>query len=206
MDKIEKVFPSKPLKGGGYLVARYLIQEFVKKDDIELYVISGKSSSVNIEGIKELIILNSYIHTDKNIFLSDVKNFISGKFDAVLFLTFEASFENVLLQAHTAEYKLTNGKNKLQNFFIKNLLKKQKIKENRALFSLQNKKFFAVSEKLKLDYVKNWGLSTNSVTVVYPGVEIRSFRKKQNEIFTFAYPSGTNKNKGVIDLFFELFF
>ena len=202
VDKIEKVFSSKPLKGGGYLVARYLIQEFVKKPDVELHIISGKSAQVDITGIEELVILDSYIHSDKNAFLKDVKDFVTGKFDVVLFLTFEAPFENVLLQAHSEEYKLTNTKNKIQKFFIKNLFSRRKIERNKLLFTHENKQYFAVSEKLKADYVQNIGLKPDNVTVVYPGVEINPTNKKSNQIFTFGYPSGTNKNKGIIDLFF----
>lgn len=205
VDELERVFPSKPLKGGGYLVARYLILEFAKRKDIELYIFSGKSNPVEIDGVKEIIILETSPHIFNHQFLIDIKELTYNKFDFTMFLTMMAPFENVLLQAHSSEYRYTNSKNCIESWLIKNLYGKEKIKYTQSRFSDENKQFFAVSKRLKDDYVKYIGINPELITVSYPGVEIKECEKKQNDIFTFAMPSGTSKNKGVLDLILAMF-
>ena len=205
VDELDRVFPKKPLKGGGYLVARHLILEFAKKKDIELYIFSGKSESIEINGVKEINILESSPYINNHIFLIEIKKLVYNKFDFAMFLTLPAPFESTLIQAHSSEYRYTNAKNKLMSMLIKIFYGHEKIKYSQSRFSSENKIFFAVSKKLKDDYVKFIGLNPDLITISYPGVEIRDFEKQNNEIFTFGFPSGTSKNKGAFDVLITAF-
>ena len=207
VDELDRVFPKQPFKGGGYRVAKNLILEFAKKKDIELYIFSGKSEPVEIDGVKEIKILETSPYIFNHKFLIDIKELVYNKFDFAMFLTMMAPFENVLLQAHSSEYRYTNAKNKFVSFLIKTFYGQEKIKYTQSRFSEENKIFFAVSKRLKEDYVKYIGLNPDLITVTYPGVDIlpTPLQKQQNQIFTFGMPSGTSKNKGILDLILAMF-
>ena len=183
--------------GGGYVVTKNLIETLADSENTDLTVMSADTNSYDYKGIHFVNFDFGNFSEDK---INELEQYIqNGNFDCVLTLNLYQMYKNPFLQSHSIAHRC------LRSMFPVNIIRKflsrKKIEEQKFYFSYsdKNSKFFAMSETIKKDYVKNLKLNTDNVYVVYPGckqVYENCPKTAKNDRITFGIIAGSSLNKG----------
>lgn len=198
IDSLDKSFAKDGIRGGGNRVAHYLIKEWSKNPQILLDVFSSKSSVNELENVDKVINLENNVFANRELFFEELQKCISKEnYDFVVFNDIFSPFGNLILNCNSLPYRYQNCKSQIWSAFLK-FWNRKKISKQKKIFENKNRKFFAVSDIVKNDYVSNFSLSKQNVITSYPGVEIPQVisQKKKNEIFTFGIANSGGANKG----------
>lgn len=193
IDNLENTF-SPAIKGGGSVVAKNIISELLSRNNIELTVFSGPCDISNLSIPCRLIDIPHY-HKEYTGKVHEI--ILNENFDRVISLNIDFPYQNYILQSQSFNHRCTNIP-----FFsriIKSYLSKRKIEFQELRFKNSNLNFYAVSNIVKSDYVKNLSISPNNIKVVYPGTDnlYDSLPElKQNEHVRFGIVAGSSANKG----------
>lgn len=201
---IDECFTKEGFSGGGHKVTKHLVLGLIESGnfDIDIYCQRGVNEGTNeqsIDGINSINVLN------KKTFRKELEQKLSEKhYDYILSSDILLPFANNLVHSNSSKYKSKNGKNKFMQFVLKfyNAKKIETQEKNMA----KDKALFAVSEKLKEDYMQNFDLDESKVFVCHPAVdfsnEYQPLVKKEN--FTIGSMAGGGLNKGGYLLLFAL--
>lgn len=196
---IDECFTKEGFSGGGHKVTKHLVLELIESGRFDIDIYCQKSSVEEIEGIKSIKVLN------KKTFRSDLEKALKeNKYDYVLSSDILLPFANNLVHSNSSKYKSKNGKNKLMQFILKIYnAKKIKTQENNMP---KDKALFAVSEKLKEEYIENFALDSDKVFVCRPAVDFSNeyVPPIKKEYFTIGSMAGGGLNKGGYLLLFAL--
>lgn len=183
--------------GGGYVVTKNLINTLSNLDEVDLTVLSADTNQYDFNGVH-------FVHFDFGDFsrekIDELEKYIENNhFDAVLTLNLYQMYKNSFLQSHSIAHRCSRSMFPIN--IIRKILSRKKIKEQEFYFSFsdKNSKFFAMSETIKRDYVKNLKLNSENVHVVYPGCtpvykDCPEISKKDK--ITFGIIAGSSLNKG----------
>ena len=183
--------------GGGYVVTKNLIETLADFEDVDLTVLSADTNNYDYKGI-------NFVHFDfRNCSREKVnkleKYIQNNNFDTVLTLNLYQMYKNSFLQSHSIKHRCSRSMFPIN--IIRKILSQKKIKEQEFYFTYsdKNSKFFAMSETIKNDYVKNLKLNPKNVHVVYPGCNTvyencPEITKKDN--ITLGIIAGSSLNKG----------
>lgn len=193
IDNLEKTFSS-AIKGGGSVVAKNLILELLARKDIDLTVFSGPC---DVSGINFKHVLIDIPHYHKE-YTEKVHEIVSKEnFDKIITLNIDYPYENYFLQAQSFKHRCSNIP--FLSSLIKIHLSKRKIDFQELRFKNSSLHFYAVSELVKQDYVKNLGINPDNIKVVYPGTNkfYDSYPEiTQNKRVKFGIVAGSSSNKG----------
>ena len=206
IDSLDKSFSEEGIKGGGNRVSRHLILEWAKNPEINLDVYSSKSSVSQLDGVRQIINLDWHLYGEGEQFFSQLKELLNNKnYDAVIFNDIFSAEGHLILNCNSLPYRYDNCKNFLSSTVLK-FLKRKKIAVQKKFLQNKNRKFFAVSNIVKEDYAKNFGIPHENIFTAYPGVELpsKSHEQKDNQIFTFGMVNSGGYNKGVYTLISSL--
>lgn len=190
---LDKCFPKNGFSGGEFRVTQNLISELVKSNlyDIDIFCVQNCCFSEKIDGINSVTV----IHNPD--FLPELKQALKEKnYDYILSSDTLLPFANNLVHSNSSKYKSKNGKNKLLQFILK-FYNHSKIKAQNAMIC-HNHAVFAVSERLRQDYIKNFDLDENKAFTTYPigYVEKEFIQPQKNKDFTIGAIGGGGLNKG----------
>lgn len=189
---LDECFTDKGFSGGGHKVTKHLILGLVESGKFEIDIFCKKSAVEHIEGINAITVLN------KKTFVSDLKEKIdAGNYDYVLSSDILLPFANNLVHSNSSKFKSKNGKNKLMQQVLK-FYNAKKIKAQTQCLKGNPNALFAVSRRLKNDYVSNFNLDESKVFVAYPGMEDFSefVAPEFKAVFTIGSIAGGGLNKG----------
>ena len=206
IDSLDKSFSEEGINGGGNKVSRHLVLEWAKNPEINLDVYSSKSSVNNLDGVREIINSDWHLYGEGEQFFSQLKELLNGKnYDAVIFNDIFAEEGHLILNCNSLPYRYSNCKNFLLSIILK-FLKRKKIAVQKRFLQNKNRKFFAVSNIVKEDYAKNFGIPYENIFTAYPGVEMpmQDYQKKKNSVFTFGIVNSGGYNKGIYTLISSL--
>lgn len=201
IDNLEKTFSS-AIKGGGSVVAKNLILELLSREDIDLTVFSGPC---DVSGITFKYVLIDIPHYHKE-YTEKVHEIVSREnFDKIITLNIDYPYENYFLQAQSFKHRCLNIPFPFS--FIKSKISKRKIDFQNFRFKDSKLHFYAVSDIVKKDYVKNLGIDSDNIKVVYPGTN--KFYDScpeitQNKRVKFGIVAGSSSNKGGHKFVFSL--
>lgn len=196
INNLKKNMQGGHIAGGGSVVISNLIYELALMSKYQITIITDRDGFCDINNIKVLEI--KFEANDKK-FLNFVKNEIQeNNYDLVLSFLDNNIFCNSFLQCHSIKYKSKNVPIVLR--LLKEILSLKKQKQQEKIFKNFNKKYklFAVSQKIKNDYVDNLKIPDKNVITVYPGVNQREenyepLRKKDKICFGVVANSSINK-------------
>src|SRR5574344_541236 len=160
---LDECFTEKGFSGGGHKVTKNLILQLIESDkfEIDIFCKKGKGWSNTVNGIESITVL------DSGRFKSELKKRLAEKrYDYILSSDTLLPFANNLVHSNSSKYKSKNGKNKLLQFILK-FYNHSKIKAQNAMIC-HNHAVFAVSERLRQDYIKNFDLDENKAFTTYP--------------------------------------
>ena len=183
--------------GGGYVVTKNLIDTLGDLEDTDLTVMSADTNDYDYKGIH--FVPFNYDNFSPEKVRELVKYIEENHFDIVLTLNLYEMYKNAFLQSHSMIQRCSRSIFPIN--IIRKLLLKKKIKQEKKEFDFSDEKskFFAMSEIIKKDYVKNFGLIPENVHVVYPGCKqvFDNFPEtvKKDKI-TFGIVAGSSINKG----------
>ena len=170
---LDECFGSKGFSGGGHKVTKNLILELIKSNLFEIDIFCKKSAIGSFEGINLITVLN------KKTFSKELDEKLKAQtYDYVLSSDILLPNVNNLVHSNSSKFKSKNGKNVLLQQVLK-IYNAKKIKAQEKCFENNNKALFTVSERLKKDYVGNYGLDESKVFVCHPAVD---------DYFEFASP------------------
>ena len=183
--------------GGGYVVTKNLIETLAESEDIDLTVLSADTNSYDYKGIHFVNFDFGNFSEEK---IGELEQYIqNGNFDGVLTLNLYQMYKNSFLQSHSIAHRCSRSMFPIN--IIRKFLSRKKIKEQEFYFSFsdKNSKFFAMSETIKKDYVKNLKLNPENVHVIYPGctpVYENCPKAVKKDKITFGIIAGSSLNKG----------
>lgn len=192
--------------GGGSVVLRNLIAEWIKNKDIILDIYCTWSSITEYNGINKITMIPFCQYSDIEKFVENLKIYIEKEsYNNVLFGDVLSPYGSVMLQSHSYPYRYNLYGGGFRTYF-ETLLGKDKLGRQRRLFTDQNKNYIAMSEKIRQDYSKNYNIPLENVVVAYPGVKIpdEGVKLADSSGFTFGIVAGSNFNKGAYRFFLAL--
>jgi len=194
---LDWIFSGGAKSGGASVVSKNLILELAQNPEIELTVLCKGSPDINIEGLK--IINFTEYNKLQGLMEKMSENIEKEKYDIILTTNLECLKYNPILQSQSFIHRCNN------EIFPVNLIKKyfgkRKIQnQNRQFENLPTEnKYFAVSNKVKTDYVKNYNLNPDKVYVCYLGCnKIYEFMPEiiKKDFITFGCVANNSINKG----------
>lgn len=189
----DECFPTEGFSGGGHKVTKNLILGLVASTLFEIDIFCKKSIIEKLDGIESITVLEN-----EKTFVSDLEAKLKAKkYDYVLSSDVLLPFGNIILHSNSAKYKSKNGKNKILQQVLK-IYNACKIKKQEKCFKNNDKAIFAVSERLKKDYVENYNLPETRVFVAYPAVDdyMDFVPQPIKNDFTIGSIAGSGLNKG----------
>lgn len=177
--------------GGGHKVTANLISGIIQSELYDIDIFCKKSKVESLNGINSIKVLS------KKDFVKKLSDELSKEsYEYILSSDILLPFGNLIIHSNSAKYKCKNGKNKLQENFLK-IYNLCKIKKQQKCFSQNDKHFFTVSNSLKNDYAENYSIDANRIFVSYPATDgVFSTEQKQNVRFTVGTMAGGGLNKG----------
>ncbi len=175
--------------GGGNVVASNIFR-ILKERNYEITMIcygnkkDEEKKNVKIKYIKDMIGTEEFSLQAKE---------LSKDCDITINFMTQNILDGTIIQSHSYFYRTTRA-NKLFRF-LKKLLYRNKIKQQKKLFSSPINYAFAVSNGIKEDFEQNLGLK--NIKVVYPGCKkvYDTFNDKTNEVLTFGLVGNSSINK-----------
>lgn len=197
---LDECFTKTGFSGGGHKVTKNLILGLIASNLFEIDIFCKKSCIDAFEGINSIKVLG------KKAFVKKLENELALKsYDYILASDILLPFGNLILHSNSAKFKTQNGKNKFQKFILK-IYSAAKIRVQTRYFKRNDKNIFTVSQRLKDDYVQNYGLSEEKVFVSYPAVDEKEdfCPPELKSEFVFGSFAGGGLNKGGYLMIFAL--
>lgn len=199
INNLKKNMQGGHIAGGGSVVISNLIHELALMSKYQLTIITDKNGFCYINNVKVLKVLETKFKSNDKKFLNFVKNEIQeNNYDLVLSFLENSIFCNSFLQCHSIKYKSKNVPIILR--LLKKILNFKKQRQQERIFKKFNKKYklFAVSKRIKNDYIENLKIPCKNIITVYPGVKQReenyeSLIKKDKICFGVVVNSSINK-------------
>jgi glycosyltransferase involved in cell wall biosynthesis len=216
---IVRLFQDKSFYAGSEKFLYKLIEEFIKHGylvdvycneleiDTKVVLPNYKSNVIikNHNGINEIILCDNgsilSIPEQAEAYYEKIKKAtIEKEYDFVFTNGITPHIDLCILQVHS----LIHNRFKNNNFFMNLYYKKYKPKMVQNAYyeekwiTQDHRKIFVVSNKLKDDYVKNFGIPENKISVIYPGIEYseKIDKSELHDLFTFGISATFFKRKG----------
>jgi len=216
---IVRLFQDKSFYAGSEKFIYKIINEFIKNNylvdvycnelDINNNRINPNYTNLvrikNVNGINEIILCDdgsdlsipqqAEAYYDKIQIMLDERQYDFAITDGIA-----PKIDMTLLQVHS----LINKRFKNKNFFLKLYYKKYKPKMIQDVnceekwITQNHRKIFVVSNRLKEDYVSNFNIPENKISIIYPGIDLTEEveKKKDTDVFTFGISATFFKRKG----------
>ncbi|MDD3236749.1 MAG: glycosyltransferase family 4 protein [Candidatus Gastranaerophilales bacterium] len=194
---VDALLDGSPIKGGGSHVARYLLLNWIKRNDVALDVFSCVKAKVEHPEFNRVEHIPFSLGDNIEEFIADFEAKKGDAiYDAVIIPEVPAPKYSSFLHSHSFLFRYDLYSSPFMRKLFK-FINRKKINFQKKYFSDKSETFIAVSEKIKADYSKNLHINENKIKVVYPGVTVdESFERKENNLFTFGLVSGITSNKG----------
>jgi glycosyltransferase involved in cell wall biosynthesis len=165
------------IKGGANRVNFELLNQLLKRNDVELTLITQKGYHLDYKGVHSRFFFEGSIYTERESVLAQINTYMKAHPELTLLCSdVLIPFGNVLLQSHSLPHRRTGdwwairGLSRFLNQAniqrqINNLLGHEEPSIKRT--------FFTVSQQIKDDYVQHFHLPAQHVHVVYPGVTMQ---------------------------------
>lgn len=197
INSLKKNMQGGHIAGGGSVVISNFLEQLTLLSSCQVFVITDKDGYFKIDNAK--VVEFGFKADDKNFLKAVELDIKQNNYDCVFSFLDNNIFYNSFLQCHSSEYKCQNTPLFVRCF--KKLSSVKKIKYQKKAFENfgKNCKLFAVSEKIKKDYVENLKLPAQNIITVYPAAkqpsEDYSFWEK-NEKICFGVVANSAMNKG----------
>ena len=176
--------------GGVGVVARKIYSNLVKRG-FSIKVLAHKGENKTFDNT-EICIIDLPPESDEYTKQLDV---LTKDCDRIFTFHFDSVYEGVILQSHSSVHRV--GTNGIFSFFKRLLYTGKILGQTKIYTKAQNfKNVYAVSNILKNDYEKNFGIK--NIKVLYPGCDriYDEFPKNKSEILTFGIVANSSINKG----------
>ena len=169
---LDVLFAPEGVKGGANILNLALLSALANHPMVELTLITLVGQNRQVAGVAHYFYFDKSIYTDKAYVLDQISAFLAENLhDSVLFSDVIAPFGQVLLQSHSIAHRRA-----MEPWWIRLLTtiisKKRHQAQVGAMGDVANRQFFTVSQVIKEDYVRHFGLDANNVHVAYPGVSM----------------------------------
>lgn len=181
---MDECFPKGGFSGGGHKVTKKLIEGLIESDKFIIDTFCKKGSPQTLDGINSVTVSK------------DFKKIKDANYDYILSSDVLLPFANNVIHSNSSPYKSKNGKNSLMQFVL-NIFNSKKINAQKINMSY-DKAVFTVSESLRQDYIKNFGLNPERVFTCHPAVdgETAFVPPVQKDVLTIGSMVGGGLNKG----------
>jgi glycosyltransferase involved in cell wall biosynthesis len=202
---LDVLFAPEGVKGGANILNLALLSALANHPMVELTLITLVGQNRQVAGVAHYFYFDKSIYTDKAYVLDQISAFLAENLhDSVLFSDVIAPFGQVLLQSHSIAHRRA-----MEPWWIRPLTsifsKKRHQAQLAAMGDVANRQFFTVSQVIKEDYVRHFGLDANNVHVAYPGVSMPINSEPAPSLqsiehtakpFTFGMVNTSSLNKG----------
>jgi len=200
-----RLLQGKNFHGGGEKLFSELIWRIAKSEKYLIDIYCRNSDVKNIDGVRNIHVLSEhYDHLKPETmekFYLQAKNAIQQEsYNFVISENITPPLDITFLQGHSLLNRL-NRKNPVEKFFYNfRKVKIERLKFQKKWLNQGYRKIFTVSNLLKQDISKNFGIEEEKISVIYPGVkqifeEQPDFTPKNEEI-TFGIAAAGFKIKG----------
>ena len=175
--------------GGGNVVAANIFR-VLKEQNYEITIIAKGNSKDEKDSNVTFKYINHPIGSKE--FTEEAEK-EAKKCDITINFMTQNILDGTILQSHSYLYRTTRTNKLLQP--IKRFLYKKKINKQKQLYSTPIKYAFAVSNGIKDDFKKNFGIE--NIKVSYPGCKrvYENFDNTKNEVLTFGLIGNSSINK-----------
>lgn len=205
INNLKKNMQGGHIAGGGSVVISNLIFELASMSNYRITIITDKNGSCDISNVNVLELTSQ---ADDKDFLNIVEEKIKeNNYDIVFSFLDNNILGNSFLQCHSIKYKSKNVPIILR--LLKKILSLKKQKQQEKIFKNFNKKYklFAVSQKIKNDYVDNLKIPDENIITIYPGVRQPKEKSEclvKKDKICFGVVANSSINKGGHFLTFAL--
>jgi glycosyltransferase involved in cell wall biosynthesis len=198
---LDVLFNPEGIKGGANILNLALLEALASHPAIELTLITLAGKNRQVAGVDHYFFFDKSIYTDKAYVLDQISAFLAANpHDRVLFSDVIAPFGDCLLQSHSIAHRRA-GESWWLRPFTSIISKKRHQAQVLAMGDVTNRQFFTVSQAIKTDYVRHFGLDANHVHVAYPGVTLPKTKKETSpplprNPLVFGMVNTSSLNKG----------